>query len=210
MEQDYVSIIGVNYLYPICRLLEELDSLNSSSSNQVQTSNVENGYSVVIIALTLFLLESFINRNRYDVQDNAKIPSLKFMRTIYPNSCLVDNLEELFVVRDVIVHNHVWEARFNTEGEAVELIFADLRKGYGDKKFNRVINPTNRKTRQLGINLFPTRICRTDVEIVLKNAKEFFRNLLKKYDYVLKWPIKFHRETKSFSEVIDRFCESRS
>ena len=210
MEQNYVSIIGVNYLHPICTLLEELDSLSLWPPNQVQASNVENGYSVAIIALTVFLLESFINRNRYDVQKNAfpkRIDPLKFVRTTYPNSCLVDKLEELFVVRDVIVHNHVWEALFNTTGEEMELIIADLRKGYGDKKFNRVINLTNRKTRQLGINLFPTRICREDVKIVLKNAKEFFL-FLKNYAYVLNWPIKFQCETKSFSEVIDHFCKS--
>jgi len=83
-------------------------------------------------------------------------------------------LEELFVVRDAIAHNHVWEAQYVWDDQAgMRLISAALEEGYGDTKFKRVSDMARRKTHRLSINLFPTRICYEDAKIVLKTATEF-------------------------------------
>ena len=202
----YVSIVGFNYIQPICTLLEKLLSLDSKDPNEVQASQAENGYSSAIIMLTMLLVESAIARVKYDLDKTSSRSPLEFVRTELPSFTSIDKLEELFVVRDVIAHNHVWEAKFLRDDNAgLRLIAAELRRGYGDRKFGRVLNQETRKTRLLGVNLFPTRIWRDDAIIVLKAAIDFllflqeevsgFVNISNQYEI-------FNGELQSFTDVV--------
>lgn len=204
--QEYVSIIGFNYLRPIASLLEPLESLDSKGPNEVQASVVENGYSAAIIILTVLLVESAVARTQYIRGETPLKRPLDFVRAIYPNSGFEDKIEELFVVRDAIAHNHVWEAKFSwDEKVGMKLISAALEEGYGDRKFRRVLDQAKRKTRQLGINLFPTRICREDARIVLKNAVEFLmflENQDRRYVYISPQYVKFRGNLIPFVELV--------
>lgn len=132
--------------------------------------------------------------------------SLWTFRTAFSDSGFFGKLEELFVVRDVIAHNHVWEARFLRNDDAgMTLIVAELLKGYGDNKFNRVLDPTNRKTRLLGINLFPTRICHDDAVLVLKNAVEFLLFLEDEGGHFMNISLQYvmvNGELRPFTEIV--------
>ena len=202
----YVSVIGTNYLHPISSLLESLELLDPKGPNEVQASPLENGYSVAITVLTVLLLESAINRTQYIRGEKPPKKPVNFVRATYPVSTFGDILEELFVVRDVIVHSHLWEAEITWDEQMrMRLISAEREEGYGDKKFDKVINPAERKTRQLGINLFPTRICRTDAVVVLKNAVEFLlflENEDRRYIYISPQPVKFKRNMVNFVDLI--------
>jgi hypothetical protein len=204
--EGYVSIIGFSYLNPIARLLETLESFDSKGPNPVQVSIVENGYSAAIIILTVLLVESAIARTQYVLSENPPKKPLEFVRKTYSSSSFVDKLEELFVVRDVIAHNHVWEAQFIWDDQSgMKLISATLKEGYGDKKYAKVLDPRIRKTRRLGINLFPTRICREDATTVLKNAVEFLmflENLDRRYVYISPQYVKFRGVHKPFVELV--------
>jgi hypothetical protein len=194
--EDYVSIIGMSYLHPISALLEVLQSSNLRGPNELQASAPENGYSAATIILTVLLVESAIRRTQYI--RNEQLPKqsmIDFVRTTYSTSGFVDKIEELFVVRDVIAHNHVWEAQYTWDEQVgMRLIAAQLRDGYGDAKFRRVLDTNSRKTRQLGINLFPTRICRNDAVVVLKVAVDFLlflENEDRRYLYISQQSVKF-------------------
>ncbi len=204
--QEYVSIIGSNYLRPITTLLEILESLDSKGPNEVQASAVENGYSAAIIILMVLLVESAVARAQYIRHETPPKGPLDFVRAIYPDSGFVDKLEELFVVRDAIAHNHVWETKFSWDDEVgMKLISAGLKKGYGDRKFRKVHDKSARKTAQLGINLFPTRICRQDARVVLKNAVEFLmflENQDRRYVYISPQYVKFRGSFIPFVELV--------
>src|SRR5207244_1579644 len=91
---------------------------------------------------------------------------------------LADDVEELFVLRDVIAHNHVWEAMTvsdNTKGLA--LIRATRRPGYGDQKFERAVDLKTRRTRRLHLDVFPTRIHHRTAVVVLQKCVEVLRFL---------------------------------
>ena len=79
--QGYVSIIGFNYLEPICSLLEKLESLDSRGPNEVQASQLENGYSAAIIVITVFLVESAIGRTQYDLGETPPKKPLDLTRS---------------------------------------------------------------------------------------------------------------------------------
>ena len=63
--EGYVSIVASNFVFPIVSLFESLDSLGTHAPNEVQTSPLENGYSLAIITLTVLLIESAISRTQY-------------------------------------------------------------------------------------------------------------------------------------------------
>jgi hypothetical protein len=204
--EGYLSIIGMSYLHPITSLLEILEDSNPRGPNEVQASPYENGYSAAIIVLTVLLLESVLSRTQYMRGDKPPKKPLDFIRTVYPTSGFADTIEELFVVRDVIVHNHVWEAQFRwDETVGMKFISAQLAGGYGDAKHKKVLEPSNRLTRLLGINLFPTRICRDDAVIVLKSAVElllFLESEDRNFCYISPQPVKYKASIIQFSDLI--------
>lgn len=204
--KGYVSVIGVSYLFPITALLEELDALKTKNPNEVQASTFENGYSAAIIVLTVLLLESAISRTQYVNGETPPRKPLDFVGVTYPDSGFSNKLEELFVLRDVIAHNHLWEAKFYwDENLKMRLVSANIVKGYGDKKFSKVMNPNSRTTRLLNLNLFPTRICYTDTLIVLKNAVDFLlflENQDRNYIYLSPQYVMYKGHLRPFIKIV--------
>lgn len=202
----YVSIIGTSYLLPIAKLLESLEALKSRGPNEVQASSLENGYSAAIAILTVLLLESAISRAQYVLGISPPQKPVEFIRKTYPDCDLADQIEELFVLRDVIAHNHVWEAQmyWDEQGQ-MKLVEADLQTGYGDRKFNKVRNGNKRQTRILDLNLFPTRICRTDAVKVLKSAVDFLlflENISRNFFYLSPQYVVYNDDHLPFIEIV--------
>jgi hypothetical protein len=152
------------------------------------------------------MLESAIGRTQYVRHEKPPKRPVDFIRATYPASGFADRIEELFVVRDVIAHNHVWEAKFAWGGDgSMNLESAQLRPGYGDPKFRRVTDVTTRTTKLLSINVFPTRICRTDAVVVLKTAVDFLEFLESKdrrYFHLSPQHVKFGGTWRSFTELV--------
>lgn len=106
--EGYVSIVASNFVFPIVSLFESLDSLGTHAPNEVQTSPLENGYSLAIITLTVLLIESAISRTQYMMKITPPQKAIGFIKQNFPD--FSPEVEELFVIRDTIAHNHVWEA----------------------------------------------------------------------------------------------------
>jgi hypothetical protein len=168
MHEEYVPVIGTAHLHSIAALLDRLFALPSHAINDVQASNTHNGYAVGAIALAAFLLESAIARLQYLRHVVPPRGALTYLREVVGAS-VADDAEEVFVVRDIIAHNHLWDARIRYDASgAMQLESATLRAGYGDAKFRRCVDQTVRMTRRLTLNSFPTRISVSDVGIVLR------------------------------------------
>jgi len=205
--EGYVSVLSTAYFFPITALLEKLTPLKLNEPNEVQTSNIDNGYSVSIIVLSVLLLESAIGKTQFVQNKQPPMRPVEFVASEYPQSGFSDKIEELFVVRDVIAHNHLWEAQFQWDDQLGMKFVSPpvLRSGYGDPKFRRVIDPSDRTTRLLGINLFPTRIHRADATIVLKTTVEFLLFLQsqnKSYTYMSPSTVRFNGEAVSFVDLV--------
>lgn len=117
-----VTIIGSAYFQPIADLLDKLLSLPNQDPNEVKVSNREVGYSVSVIALLVVLLESYAMRVRYINRTTVPIKRISvplYLKSLYSDFDMTDEVTEVFVVRDVIVHNHSWEIDFTFEDESV-------------------------------------------------------------------------------------------
>lgn len=207
--EGYVSIIASNFFFPIASLFESLDDLSQTNPNEVQISPINNGYSLAIVLLTTLMVESAINRTQYIMGLTPPKKPLEFIKNRFPE--LVKKVEEIFVLRDVVAHNHVWEAEFYWDDQGkMKLVKAQLTDGYGDKKYKKVVDSDERKTKILGLNVFPNRICRTDAVRVLKTAFDFLRALEKidiNYSSGSGQIVKYKGYVISFSEFMNKIKE---
>lgn len=211
-EQEYITVIGKNLLSPMTKLLESLRLSGVRSVNEVQTSIFENGYASAIILLAAVLLESMLNRTMYimdSIPNGKRSNVLAFFKESFPDSGLHNKMVELFVVRDVIAHNHIWDAKIKwDEDYALKLVSASLSNGYGDPKFRGVIDESKRKTKLLEINLFPTRICWSDIVIVLKTVVDillFLEQKDRRYVYISNEYVEYDGKTIKFLDIIKDF-----
>jgi hypothetical protein len=204
-ENGYVSVVGHSLIQPILDLVEKLESKPPVHPNEVQTGQRENGYSLAIIVLSAILFESVLNRTAYVRGEKQSGPD--YFKEISPDKRTAAEIEEIFAVRNVIAHNHLWEAKTTWSEKDGGLIFAEpptLREGYGDRRHVAVIDPKTRKSRFLGINMFPPRIWRRDAYIVMKAVAKGIRvieSIDRRYFYLSPNHFRFQKKTVTFSEL---------
>src|SRR2546427_8510924 len=170
--RGYISIFAVSLVQPIADLLDRLFSRPHPGSSIVQTGSRENGYSVSICLLLAVFLESFVKRAIYLSEDSLK-PSekkdaLKFLRKRYPSCALLPAITEIFVLRDIIAHNHLWKMEYSTHSQSRrDLLSKELDSSSGDRKFKDCVDLQTGTTKVLVLKLIPTKIDRSEVIKVL-------------------------------------------
>lgn len=173
--ENYESFIGSSYVAPIVHLYERLESGPSRPPKEVQSSPWQYGFSASIIALTILYLESLLNVSKYlSGSDEREVRA--YFKNKMPNSAFRDEIIELFALRDVIAHNHVWKGQYNSD-HMTWTSGPSLLPGYGDRAFRRVVNMNTRLTKKLGLNIVPTRLSLEDVSLVIKTTASILREL---------------------------------
>lgn len=211
----YVSVIGANFLEPILKLIEELEAKPITKPNEVQTGQQENGFSCAIITLSLFLLESAINRTKYIRKDNEKIDIAEYISKVSSNNELASDVDEIVAVRDVIVHNHLWEADVFWDG-AQSLKFSNspkLLEAYGNKRLRRVMDIKTRLSHRLSLNLFPPRIWRHDAYVILRtvyHALAMLESIDHNYFTITYHYFMFSGELQTLDKILDAISQSQT
>ena len=109
---DIITVIGTSYCQPIADLISRLLSRERVPTDTASAGHFENGYSVSIAILLVALLESYVARIRYlraaELSARGKnVPDLLLL--LFPGLPNHDALVEVFLLRNVILHNHIWE-----------------------------------------------------------------------------------------------------
>jgi hypothetical protein len=176
-EYEYVSLLFASLLQPIVDLFDLMEQKEPKGPNEVQASRAENGYAASIAILAALVIESACNRVRYvrgDVDRKGAVQTLRELQA----AGLADDVEEIFVLRDVIAHNHMWEATIaDDDVKGLVVVSATKRPGYGDDKFDRVVDLATRRTRRLHLDVFPNRIHRQTAIVALEKCVEVLRFL---------------------------------
>jgi hypothetical protein len=176
-EYEYVSVLFASLLQPIVDLFDLMEQKEPKGPNEVQASRAENGYAASIAILAALVIESACNRVRYvrgDVDRKGAVQTLRELQA----AGLADDVEEIFVLRDVIAHNHMWEATIaDDDVKGLVVVSATKRPGYGDDKFDRVVDLATRRTRRLHLDVFPNRIHRQTAIVALEKCVEVLRFL---------------------------------
>lgn len=175
---DYLTILGPRLIQPMADILEKLLSFPRSENKQKLTPD-ESGYSVLICLLTAVIVESFVMRVRYlnYSEETESVRSLhKFLDEKYPMFDLTQELIEIFILRDVIAHNHIWEITSSGDSniwlETQMKNMHPLTSNRKDKKYNNAVNIKSARTKISKLHVIPTQINITDVSKVLRIARD--------------------------------------
>ena len=216
MTDGYLSVFGASIMQPIVTLWEELSQRKVATPTEVQTNMFENGLSISIIVLTMSMVESYLNRARHimtlresHTPPENREPILSFFENNFPSVELTKKLSELYAIRDVILHNHIWDALIKDDGNGLK--FAEpptlVKSLYGDNKFRRILDEKTLCSKTLGLNLFPTKIWREDAKKVIQVAYEILYHVQSvdtSYCVVSWMLVKFMNKNMKFSEFILR------
>lgn len=141
-----------------------------------QVSVWEHTYSAAAVVLAVLGMEAFRNKIYYH---EGKVPkgvpsdiSRILMKKLpsFPHQKFQEIITEVFVVRDVIVHNHIYEVNVILSAQNWNMIShrQKLLEGYGDnKKYERSVNRQRRRTKLLELNVQPLKIEFEDLFTIL-------------------------------------------
>lgn len=170
-KQELVTVIGTNYIDLIIPdFLEkcfEVYKKKEFDERHFQVSIYENTFATAGIVLTVLAFEAYRNRIFYlekkrvgksVARDLAEIFKLK--EASFPEKNFESLLNEVFVLRDVIVHNHIYKVKVEFDYEWKMLWHTQkMLKGYGDdRKFKEFVNSRTKRTINLGLNVQPGKI----------------------------------------------------
>jgi hypothetical protein len=170
---DVISVVGSAYLQPITDLLENLLKRPISGKGPAGSSEHENGYSSALVMLLIALIESYTARLRFvrhSEWSSGNLSTPELLKKYFPTLENKNELIEVFLIRNVLAHNHIWHmdvSDFNNLG-APTLATPKELGFHTNKNYEQVVNIATRATHLLELNINPTSVDRTDVLKVFK------------------------------------------
>jgi hypothetical protein len=208
----YVSVIALALLRSVMVELQELEEADAVPPNDFQTNPGENGHSLAIAMLGAVVIESAINHVRL-VRHHSVRPRgrrehvVTYLARMRGARELTRDVEEVFAVRDAIVHAHQYIGAF-TWDDAVGFRTVRrprLRRGYGDDRLRAVVRDGSPHTRRLGLNLMPTRVWRRDAYLVLQTVFRlvgYLETRNRRFIYVSPLAFVLGRHVRRWEEVV--------
>lgn len=175
-----VTVLGSAYFQPIADLIERLIQRKRARPTRVQSTHHESGYAAAGVLLLVAMFESYVSRVRFTqpklVADGTR-SAVYVVLSVFPKLRHRKALEEVYVLRDLLMHSHLWEIEYE-EGGPVPMVLksAKLHRAYGDEKFRKRVNSTTHRTKALSLSAFPTRVDRRDL---LKVFQTLWKTLLR-------------------------------
>jgi hypothetical protein len=214
---DIITVVGTSYLQPVADLIDRLLSKPAPGEYAAGTSSRENGYSAAITVLLVAVLESFVSRLRFlrnsEITSGKDVPEQ--LQIFFPDLPNKEDLAEVFLLRNIVVHNHVW----HLDVSDVEMNGASTLANPKDLRFqtkasyDTIVDLATRKTRRLGLNANPIAVDRRDAGVVFRviwdtllfmNAKSFSHTPLAGQT------VKFRGKFEQFGELRELFPDARS
>lgn len=197
----FISCLASNFRQPIAFLVERLLKAPRPESIEDRPLSSEVDVSVSLVLLLVLEFESWLARARYfDKRSSANRSEwksvLKWMKSLNDQSLgkCIDDLAEVYFLRDAIAHNHIWTYRQRTvRGKARYSQFdLDISWQSDAKKVGRMIAgnfplPDAPRTPRLNLNVVPNFVGRRDVVSVFSTIKNALA-MLQKLQYVKDQP----------------------
>ena len=183
--ETLITVIGPKLYQPIADLVGRLIARPYNRGDRIGSNYFEVGYCSSIIVLLCTVVESLVQRDRYFLKQSN--PSHNPANTVSEYAKLelkyrrYRRLEEFFVVRNAIAHNHMWEVEFYipTEG-GIRHISTKVVPGTHRIKSLPPVNVKIPRTNILKLHLSPNSLDRTDVKKILFESVLFLDHIAKK------------------------------
>ncbi len=209
---DIITVVGSAYFQPVADLVENLLNKNEPDFSAISAGQSENGYSVSITILLVMILESYSARLRFlrpaECATVNNTPDL--LKKIFPELPTNDDLREVFLLRNLIVHNHIWHldvSDIETQGAPTISTPKDL--GFQtNAHYGEIVDIARRKTKKLGLNASPTAVNRRDVRKVFSTVWKTL-SFMNSCDFsqtpLAGRSVKFRGKRVQFEALIDEF-----
>lgn len=204
-----ISILGSSFLQPTADLISKLCETQKSRVRSANSSSFEHGYSASIVLLLVAMFESYVVRVRH-IHGRSIVKmgkhAIQVMEYCYPRFRNRIALKEVYILRDIIFHNHLWEINFVwNKGQGSRLTRASKVSSYKDGKYDDRVDITRRRTKALRLSIVPTLICRTDVRKVFQTVWKiliFLESKNRNQCCVSSLRVRYKGKTVLFSELI--------
>lgn len=213
---DIITVIGSAYFQPIANLIEELLSTDASDPSPMGTSYRENGYSASITILLVTVLESYTARlqflrNAEVVAGPKNTPDL--LAQLFPELPTKDDLKEVFILRNLIVHNHIWHLDVSDlETHGAPTISTPTELGFRPNlHYGTIVDIARRKTKRLNLNATPTAVNRSDagkVFAVVWDTLSFMNSINYSHTPLAGRSVRFRGKRRQFEELIGELAQS--
>ena len=208
-KEKQVSVLGSSYFQPLADLIDRwLSRPRPPKPNKVQSGYYEHGYAAAVILLLVAMFESYLSRLRF--AQRPRVPSvarhaLDVLFAVYPGIRQKKALTDVYVIRDAIIHNHLWELEYSWSGSpSMTLHGAVMDPAFGDKKYRVRVNMNSRRTKALRLNVVPTRVDRRDALKIFRtlwDALLFLESKDRWQCYVSDQHIRYRGQTRLFSDL---------
>jgi hypothetical protein len=162
----YVSIAAGNFLQPIADLVAKLIAQHRDSMAEVKANEQEGDYAISTILLTVAMFESWLMRIQYDRGERTD-GGFSYYEKLRGKHDWPD-LKEVFVLRNTLAHNHVWEVWYDDSNpQAWVLDHIEHLIGCKTKNFKETVDLRLGRTKAHHLHIVPSLVDRTDASAVL-------------------------------------------
>ena len=205
-----VTIVGSGYFQPIADLFDHWLLHQRPRANKVQSGFYESGYAASVVLLLVAMFESYVSRLRFVQGEKVPVNSrhaIDVVLAIYPRLRHIKALRDVYILRDALMHNHLWEVDYEWGGPAgMVLRQASRHPSSGDKKYPPRVNERTHRTKALRLSILPSRVDRTDALKVFDTIWKtllVFENTDRFQCYVSHEYVRYRGKSKLFSELRD-------
>lgn len=188
IHDDKVSVFAGGLGQPIADLVSALAKAQIKSLRRV-VGQQENGYCASILMLSVLVFESLVGRASHLRKmkttigrkgDKIERTSTSYVRILDPSfpQNLIDELEEIYVLRDALAHGHMWTIAFTIRQHGTEVTSLKMHEGYGDAKYRAIVDEKTGRTRKLGLAAIPSEIGLAEASTALKKLSEAVAQLV--------------------------------
>lgn len=100
-------------------------------------------------------------------KDIDRSPVTNYLPNLYQNFPYVNEIMEIYILRDIIIHNHLWEMEFTWENNGISVTTAKNRST-GDTKYSQSVDVNTRQTKVLGLTVNPIKVGKLQVTSILQ------------------------------------------
>jgi uncharacterized protein YutE (UPF0331/DUF86 family) len=214
---DIISIVGTSYFQPIADLVERMLKKPAAADNTARSGHFENGYAVAITILLVATLESFVSRMRFfrmaEVVSEKDVPDQ--LLHFFPDLPNYDELKEVFLLRNIVVHNHVWHLDVSAVEERGVATIANPKdlKFQTKKNYDAIVDLATRRTALLGLSASPTSVDRYDVGAVFRiiwTTLQFMNRNNPSHTPLAGRTVRFDGKPRQFEELRELLPTARS
>ncbi|WMJ08421.1 hypothetical protein [Nitrosomonas sp. sh817] len=207
---DVVTVVGSAYYQPIADLVQNLLRKKPGGPFPGGSGVRENGYAVSIIVLLVAMLESFTSRLRFVrnselVAGGRSTPDL--LAEYFPELPTKEDLVEVFLLRNVVVHNHIWHLDVSNYEAELRTISTPQDLGFQtNKHYADIVDVLTRRTLKLSLNVNPMAVDRRDVLTVFQvvwKTLEFMNNVDFGHTPLAGRTVGFFQKYRQFDELIN-------